>query len=102
MGKIDDEFMSVPHEVLTTSMRVNQKYFALLDKGGKLAPRFLVTANIEANDGGEAIVHGNERVLRARLSDAKFFWDQDLQNQPRRARAAARYHHLSRQTRLGR
>ncbi|WP_374372347.1 glycine--tRNA ligase subunit beta [Dongia sp.] len=78
MGKIDDEFMSVPHEVLTTSMRVNQKYFALLGKDGKLAPRFLVTANIEANDGGKAIVHGNERVLRARLSDAKFFWDQDL------------------------
>ncbi|WP_374377399.1 glycine--tRNA ligase subunit beta [Dongia sp.] len=78
VGKIDDEFMSVPHEVLTTSMRVNQKYFALLDKNGKLAPRFLVTANIEANDGGAAIVHGNERVLRARLSDAKFFWDQDL------------------------
>ena len=78
MGKIDDEFMSVPHEVLTTSMRVNQKYFALLDKDGKLAPRFLVTANIEANDGGKAIIHGNERVLRARLSDAKFFWDQDL------------------------
>ena len=78
MGQIDDEFMSVPHEVLTTSMRVNQKYFALLDKDGKLAPRFLVTANIEANDGGKAIIHGNERVLRARLSDAKFFWDQDL------------------------
>ncbi|MBI2256723.1 MAG: glycine--tRNA ligase subunit beta [Proteobacteria bacterium] len=78
IGKIDDEFMSVPHEVLTTSMRVNQKYFALLDKSGKLAPRFLVTANIEATDGGAAIVHGNERVLRARLSDAKFFWDQDL------------------------
>ncbi len=78
VGKIDDEFMSVPHEVLTTSMRVNQKYFALLDKSGKLAPRFLVTANIEANDGGKAIIHGNERVLRARLSDAKFFWDQDL------------------------
>jgi glycyl-tRNA synthetase beta chain len=78
MGKIDDEFMAVPHEVLTTSMRVNQKYFALLDKDSTLAPRFLVTANIEANDGGKAIVHGNERVLRARLSDAKFFWDQDL------------------------
>lgn len=78
MGKIDDEFMSVPHEVLTTSMRVNQKYFALQDRDGKLAPRFLVTANIEATDGGKAIVHGNERVLRARLSDAKFFWDQDL------------------------
>jgi glycyl-tRNA synthetase beta chain len=77
-GRIDEAFMSVPHEVLTTSMRVNQKYFALLGKDGNLAPRFLVTANIEAADGGSAIIHGNERVLRARLSDAKFFWDHDL------------------------
>lgn len=78
IGKFEEGFLHVPHEVLTTSMRLNQKYFALLDKDGKLAPRFLVTANIEANDDGKAIIHGNERVLRARLSDAKFFWDQDL------------------------
>lgn len=77
VGRIDEPFMGIPPEVLTTSMRVNQKYFSLLDKGGKLAPRFLVVANMETKDGGKAIVAGNERVLRARLSDAKFFWDQD-------------------------
>ena len=67
----------VPHEVLTTSMRTHQKYFALLDGDGRLAPRFLVIANQPGIEGGRAIVAGNERVLRARLSDAKFFWDQD-------------------------
>jgi glycyl-tRNA synthetase beta chain len=77
MGRIDEQFMDIPPEVLTTSMRVNQKYFSLLDKSGKLAPRFLVVANMVTKDGGKAIVAGNERVLRARLSDAKFFWDQD-------------------------
>ena len=77
MGRIDEPFMAIPPEVLTTSMRVNQKYFSLVDKNGKLAPRFLVVANMETKDGGKAIVAGNERVLRARLSDAKFFWDQD-------------------------
>ena len=77
MGRIDEQFMEIPPEVLTTSMRVNQKYFSLVDRGGKLAPRFIVVANMETKDGGKAIVTGNERVLRARLSDAKFFWDQD-------------------------
>ncbi len=77
MGKIDDAFMTLPPEVMTTTMRVNQKYFALLNKDGKLAPRFITVANTEADDGGQAIVAGNERVLRARLSDAQFFWEQD-------------------------
>jgi glycyl-tRNA synthetase beta chain len=77
MGEIDEEFMSVPQEVLTSTMRANQKYFALKDAEGKLAPRFIVVANIAAHDGGEAIVNGNERVLRARFSDARFLWDQD-------------------------
>ena len=76
-GRIDPEFMDLPPEVLTTSMRAHQKYFACLDRGGNLAPHFLVVANIAADDGGAAIVAGNERVLRARLSDARFFWDQD-------------------------
>jgi glycyl-tRNA synthetase beta chain len=76
-GRIDDAFMDVPDEVLITSMRAHQKYFSLLDADGSLAPRFVVVANTEAKDGGAAIVAGNERVLRARLSDAKFFWDQD-------------------------
>jgi glycyl-tRNA synthetase beta chain len=77
MGRIDDAFMTLPPEVMTTTMRVNQKYFALQGKDSKLAPRFLVTANMAADDGGKAIVAGNERVLRARLSDAQFFWEQD-------------------------
>ena len=77
IGRIDAEFMDLPSEVLTATMRVNQKYFALEDAGGAIAPRFVVIANTEATDGGGAIVEGNERVLRARLSDAKFFWDQD-------------------------
>lgn len=77
-GKIDDDFMDVPAEVLITAMRSHQKYFSMNDKAtGKLAPRFVVVANMETPDEGAAIVDGNERVLRARLSDAKFFWDQD-------------------------
>ena len=76
VGTIDDKFMAVPQEVLITSMRAHQKYFSLMN-GEKLAPRFLVTSNMEAADEGRAIVAGNERVLRARLSDAAFFWDTD-------------------------
>ncbi len=77
LGTIDDEFMDVPHEVLTLSMATHQKYFSTLDKDGKLANRFVLVANREGSDGGKAIAAGNERVLRARLSDCKFFWDQD-------------------------
>lgn len=77
IGSIDRKFMDVPREVLTSTMRANQKYFTLEMKDGALAPRFVVVANIAAPDGGAAIVAGNERVLRARLSDAKFFWDLD-------------------------
>ena len=77
MGTIDPHFMDLPPEVLTTSMRAHQKYFSVLTAAGELAPRFVVVANMLTEDGGKAIVAGNERVLRARLSDAKFFWDQD-------------------------
>jgi len=77
MGGIDDEFMDVPPEVLITSMKSHQKYFSCLDANGNLANRFIVVANTETDDGGKQVVAGNERVLRARLSDAKFFWDQD-------------------------
>lgn len=77
MGRIDDAFMDVPPEVLTTSMRAHQKYFALETADGALAPHFILVSNMQPADGGVAIVAGNERVLRARLSDAKFFWDQD-------------------------
>jgi len=78
IGQIDPDFMDVPPEILQTSMRTHQKYFALRDPArGKLANRFVVVSNMAADDGGFEIVAGNERVLRARLSDAKFFWDQD-------------------------
>ena len=77
IGRIDDEFMDVPPEVLTASMRAHQKYFSLETSSGDLAPNFVVVANLEAKDGGKSIIVGNERVLRARLADAKFFWDQD-------------------------
>jgi glycyl-tRNA synthetase beta chain len=77
MGRIDEAFMDVPPEVLTTSMRAHQKYFAVETKSGDLAPHFIVISNMQPSDGGAVIVGGNERVLRARLSDAKFFWDQD-------------------------
>lgn len=77
LGRIDDEFMSVPQEVLITSMRANQKYFCMTDENGKMAPYFVVVSNMQAADGGKEIIAGNERVLRARLSDARFFWDED-------------------------
>ncbi len=76
-GAIDAKFMDVPAEVLVTSMRAHQKYFATLNEDGSLARHFIVVANMETEDGGRLVVAGNERVLRARLSDAKFFWDQD-------------------------
>jgi glycyl-tRNA synthetase beta chain len=77
LGRIDDAFMDLPAEVMRTSMRVNQRYFALRQPGGAAANRFALVANIAASDGGAALVAGNERVLRARLSDARFFWDGD-------------------------
>jgi glycyl-tRNA synthetase beta chain len=77
LGRIDDAFMDLPPEVMRTTMRVNQRYFALRKPDGSAAPRFALVANVAAPDGGAAIVAGNERVLRARLSDARFFWDLD-------------------------
>jgi len=78
IGTIQNEFMDVPAEILQTSMRTHQKYFSLRDpKTGKMANRFALVANMIAKDGGKEIVAGNDRVLRARLSDAKFFWDED-------------------------
>ncbi|WRH77316.1 MAG: glycine--tRNA ligase subunit beta [Sphingobium sp.] len=78
LGRFDPAFLEVPQEVIQLTARVNQKYFVCHDKSGKLANAFVCTANIVANDGGAAIVAGNEKVLAARLSDAKFFWEQDL------------------------
>ena len=77
-GKFDESFLDVPGEILMTSMKAHQKCFSLRHKkSGKLANRFILVSNLEAADGGKAIVAGNERVIRARLSDAKFFWEND-------------------------
>jgi glycyl-tRNA synthetase beta chain len=78
LGRFDPAFLEVPEEVIQLTARVNQKYFVCQDANGKLANAFVCTANISAHDGGAAIVAGNEKVLAARLSDAKFFWEQDL------------------------
>jgi len=77
LGTIDAQFMDVPPEVLIVSMKTHLRFFATTRGEGTLANRFVVVANNLARDGGRTIVDGNERVLRARLSDAKFFWDQD-------------------------
>ncbi|RYE81045.1 MAG: glycine--tRNA ligase subunit beta, partial [Hyphomicrobiales bacterium] len=78
MGSFDPKFLAVPEEVIIATIRANQKCFCLRDASGKLAPNFLITANTVAADGGATIVGGNERVIRARLSDAEFFYNQDL------------------------
>jgi glycyl-tRNA synthetase beta chain len=78
LGDMDDAFLDLPAEVIRTSMRVHQRYFAVRHPvTGKLAPHFVVIANIEAEDGGKLIAAGNARVLSARLSDARFFWEED-------------------------
>lgn len=77
MGSFEKEFLEVPSEVLISTMRSNQKYLGLLDTDGKLANKFIVVANTETADEGRMVIAGNEKVVRARLSDAKFFWDQD-------------------------
>ncbi len=77
LGRIDDAYMDLPAEVMQVSMRVNQRYFALRNPDGSAAPWFAFAANIQAKDGGAAIIAGNERVLRARFADARHFWDLD-------------------------
>src|SRR4051794_10774598 len=79
MGEFDAAFLQIPDEVIRATIRINQKCFVLRDpKTGRLANRFILTANTEATDGGKAIIAGNGRVIRARLSDAKFFYETDL------------------------
>jgi glycyl-tRNA synthetase beta chain len=79
MGSFDADYLAIPGEVIRATIRNNQKCFVVRDpKTGRLANKFVVVANIEASDGGKTIVAGNERVIRARLSDAKFFYDTDL------------------------
>jgi glycyl-tRNA synthetase beta chain len=77
MGSFEAGFLEVPPEVLSTAMKAHQKCFSLRNKEGALANRFILVANLKAKDGGKAIVAGNERVIAARLADAKFFFDQD-------------------------
>ncbi len=84
LGSFDPEFLALPQEVLVTVMRDHQKYFAIEDANGKLLPHFLAVLNTDADSGG-LIRHGNERVLRARFNDARFFWQTD-QKQTLRAR----------------
>jgi len=79
MGSFEERFLSIPDEVIRATIRTNMKCFVVGDpKTKKLINKFVLTANIEASDGGKTIVAGNERVIRARLSDAKFFYDADL------------------------
>ncbi|MFG1183915.1 glycine--tRNA ligase subunit beta [Xanthobacter aminoxidans] len=81
MGSFEERFLDIPDEVIRATIRANQKCFVLKDpKTGRLANRFILISNLVASDGGAAIVAGNERVIRARLSDAKFFWDTDRLN----------------------
>lgn len=78
LGEMDPAFLSLPPEVIQLSMRTHQKYFAVRDpKTGELAPNFVVVANIDAADDGEAIAKGNRKVLSARLDDGRFFWEND-------------------------
>jgi glycyl-tRNA synthetase beta chain len=80
IGDMDKSFLDLPPEVIKLSMRTHQKYFAVRDpafKDGRLAPKFIVVANLDAADGGKKIAEGNSRVLSARLNDARFFWDND-------------------------
>ena len=77
LGRFERDFLSLPPEVIRLTARTNQKYFTLNDHKGKLANAFVCTANIAASDGGAALVAGNEKVLAARLADARFFWEQD-------------------------
>lgn len=76
-GSFDPGFLDVPPEIVELTMATNQKYFALEDAVGALAPGFVCVANLAASDGGKAIIAGNQRVLSARLHDARFFWEQD-------------------------
>ena len=77
MGSFDRNYLNVPEEVIITTIKNNQKCFCLRGKDGKLSNHYLLVANTIASDGGKTIIHGNNKVIAARLSDAKFFWDQD-------------------------
>ena len=99
-GTFDGAFLAVPHECLILTMQANQRYFAIADPGGSLTNRFLLVANLDPLD-PSALVQGNERVLRARLADARFFFDQDrkttLEARVDRFRAIVFHHKLGTQ-----
>ncbi len=79
LGDMDPAFLDLPGEVIRTSMRTHQKYFAVRKAGGEgLAPHFITIANVQSADGGKVIAEGNAKVLSSRLSDARFFWDEDV------------------------
>ena len=88
LGTIDSEFLSLPPEVLETTMRIHQRYLATETADGRIADKFVVVADNSPRDGGARIVSGNERVLRARLADARYFWDEDRRT-PLASRAPA-------------
>jgi glycyl-tRNA synthetase beta chain len=91
MGAFEESFLAIPDEVIRATIRANQKCFVVRDpRTGRLANRFVLTANLEASDGGRAIVAGNERVIRARLSDALYFWQTDQKPLPDFENAAAK------------
>ena len=99
LGHIAPGHMDLPPEVMQVSMRVNQRYFALRTADGKPAPFFAFVANVEAEDGGAAIIAGNERVLRARFADARHFWD--LDRKTRLASRVPRLDHVTFHAKLG-
>ena len=100
MGSFEKEYLSIPDEVIRATIRNNQKCFVVRDpKTGKLTNKFILTANIEASDGGKTIVGGNERVIRARLSDAKFFYETDLKTKLEARLAEIRSDRVSREAR---
>jgi len=78
-GSFDEHFLALPKEVLITTMQINQKYFPVLDESGALLPYFITISNIDSNK-PQSVSHGNERVIRPRLSDAEFFWQQDMKS----------------------
>ncbi len=90
MGSFDEAYLAIPEEVIRATIRANQKCFVLRDAQGALANRFILTANLAANDGGAAIIAGNERVVRARLADAKYFWETDQKPLPGQAGLGAK------------
>ncbi|MCC6948146.1 MAG: glycine--tRNA ligase subunit beta [Bradyrhizobiaceae bacterium] len=99
LGEFDASFLDIPPEVIRATIRNNQKCFVLRDPKSGLANKFITVANMEAKDGGEAIKAGNARVIRARLSDAKFFWDTDRKT--RLEERLPRFQHITFHDRLG-